>query len=332
MGQVSNWAQRVGENGNRLLDDPSGAWARVAELETGILTDVLLPLALAIFMFGMGLATPLQAFTQATRKPRGIVLGLLGQLVALPVLAVLVVIAFHPLGMDRDIALGILLLGALPGGATSNVLAHLSRGDTALSIVLTAITSLTAILWTPMILLGATHLLYGEGVLVEVAFLDVAGLVVAIIAIPVLVGIAVARKWPAFAVAADRPFRIGAIVFLTLLVGASIAQNRVGFWDKAAVSVPASLLLNALALVAGWGLGLLVNGAQRRTLAIEVGFQNGTFGIVLATTQLDSATAALVPAFYSLVMFATGGVLAAWWARTPPQSDARAPTSAIGSR
>jgi bile acid:Na+ symporter, BASS family len=292
----------------------------MAELETGVITDVLLPLVLAVFMFGMGLATPAKAFGEAAKKPKGLVLGLAGQLVALPVLALLVVVAFHPTGMDRDIALGLLLLGALPGGATSNVLAHLARGHTALSIVLTAITSLTAILWTPMVLLGATNLLYGDGVLVEVSFVDVAGLVVAIIAVPTVLGILVARRWPRFAVAADKPFRIGAIVFLTLLVGAAIAQNRVGFWDKAALSVPAALALNLLAMGAGWLLGLFVDGAQRRTIVIEVGFQNGTFGIVLATTQLDSATAALVPAFYSLVMFATGGLLAAWWARRVPQS------------
>lgn len=303
----------------------------MAELETGILTDVLLPLVLAIFMFGMGLATPVRAFAEAARRPRGMVLGLLGQLVALPALAILVVVAFHPFGMERDIALGLLLLGALPGGATSNVLAHLSRGDTALSIVLTAITSLLAVLWTPGILLGATRLLYGDGVLVEVSFLDIFLLVTAIIAIPVVAGILVARRWPRLATTFDKPFRIGAIVFLALLVGASIAQNRVGFWDKAAASVPASFVLNLLALAVGWGLGLFVNGAQRRTLAIEVGFQNGTFGIVLATTQLGSPTAALVPAFYSLVMFATGGLLAFLWARKPTPAP-HLVTSATGSQ
>lgn len=290
----------------------------MAELETGVVTDVLLPIALAIFMFGMGLATPVRAFGEATLKPRGLALGLAGQLIALPLLAILVVVAFHPTGMERDIALGLLLLGALPGGATSNVLAHLARGHTALSIVLTAITSLTAILWTPVVLLGATHLLYGDGILVEVSFIDIAALVVAIIAVPVVAGILVARRWPGFALAADKPFRLGAIVFLVLLVGAAIAQNRVGFWDKAALAVPAALALNLLAMGAGWVLGLGVDGAQRRTIVIEVGFQNGTFGIVLAVTQLDSATAALVPAFYSLVMFATGGLLAMWWARRAP--------------
>lgn len=296
----------------------------MAELETGVVTDVLLPLALAVFMFGMGLATPVRAFREATLKPRGLALGLAGQLIALPLLAILVVVAFHPTGMGRDIALGLLLLGALPGGATSNVLAHLSRGHTALSIVLTAITSLTAILWTPVVLLGATHLLYGDGILVQVSFTDIAALVVAIIAVPVVAGILVARRWPAFAMAADKPFRLGAIVFLVLLVGAAIAQNRVGFWDKAALAVPAALVLNLLAMGAGWLLGLAVDGAQRRTIVIEVGFQNGTFGIVLAATQLDSATAALVPAFYSLVMFATGGLLAAWWARRAPTGPRRA--------
>jgi BASS family bile acid:Na+ symporter len=289
----------------------------MAELETGIVTDVLLPVILAVLMFGMGLATPARAFRDAAVRPRGIVLGLMGQLLALPALAVLVVVAFHDTGMDRDIAIGFLLLGALPGGATSNVLAHLCRGDTALSIALTAVTSMTAILVTPLVLFGATELLYGDAVEIAVTFRDVAGLVLVVIAVPVVVGILVAKFWPRFAAAVDRPFRIGGIAFLALLVAAALYQNRDGFWDNAAITVPAALALNVLALGAGWILGRFTDAARRRSIVIEVGFQNGTFGIVLATTQLDSATAALSPAFYSLVMFATGGLLAAWWARRP---------------
>lgn len=290
----------------------------MAELETGIVTDVFLPLVLAVMMFGMGMATPARLFGEVARRPRGLLLGLAGQLVALPLVAVAVVALFHPTGMDRDIAIGLLLLGALPGGATSNILAHLCRGDSALSIVLTAVTSLLALLWTPMVLLGATAWLYGDGLGVSLPFLDVMGLVLVVITIPVLAGIFVARRWPAQAARADRPFRIGGIVFLALLVAAAIFENRVGFWDKAGQAVPAALVLNLGAMGAGYVIGRFTDGARRRSIVIEVGFQNGTFGIVLATTQLDSATAALSPAFYSLVMFATGGALAWLWARRAP--------------
>lgn len=298
----------------------------MAELETGLVTDVLLPLVLAVMMFGMGMATPARLFKEVGAKPRGLVLGLVGQLLALPLLAVLVVVVFHPTGMERDIAVGLLLLGALPGGATSNVLAHLCRGETALSIVLTAITSVTALLWTPLVLLGATRWLYGSGVEVALSFADVMGLVLVVITIPVLLGIAVAKRWPVFAARADKPFRIGAVVFLSLLVAAAIVQNADGFWHKAAITVPAALLLNLMAMGAGYVLGRFTDGARRRSIVIEVGFQNGTFGIVLATTQMDSATAALSPAFYSLVMFATGGLLAWAWSRAPAQ-DAQAAAS-----
>lgn len=287
----------------------------MAELETSTVTDVFLPLVLAILMFGMGLSTPARLFGEVARQPRGLVLGLLGQLVALPLLAIGVVVLFHPTGMERDIAVGLLLLGALPGGATSNILSHVCRGDTALSIILTAVTSLTALLWTPLVLLGATRWLYGEGLEIALSFGDVMALVLVVITIPVLAGLFVARKWPGFAARADRPFRIGGIVFLVVLVAAAILENRVGFWDKAALAVPAALALNVLAMGAGYLLGRFTDGARRRSIIIEVGFQNGTFGIVLATTQLDSATAALSPAFYSLVMFATGGALAWFWAR-----------------
>ncbi len=291
----------------------------MAELETGVVTDVFLPLALAVMMFGMGLSTPARLFGEVGRRPKGLLLGLVGQLLALPVLAMAVVIAFHPTGMDQDIAIGLLLLGALPGGATSNILAHLCRGDTALSIVLTAITSLLALLWTPLVLLLGTRWLYGESLNVALPIGDVIGLVLAVITVPVISGILVARKWPTFVERVDRSFRIGGIVLLAFVVGWAIFENRVGFWDKAAVTVPAALALNLLALGAGYLLGRFTDGARRRSIVIEVGFQNGTFGIVLATSQLDSATMALSPAFYSLVMFATGGLLAwAWGRKTPP--------------
>ncbi len=300
----------------------------MAELETSVVTDVLLPLILAVLMFGMGLATPARAFKDVTVKPKALALGLLGQLVALPLLAIGVVVLFHPTGMDREIAIGFLLLGALPGGATSNLLAHLCRGETALSIVLTAVTSISAVLITPLVLFGATDLLYGDAVAINVTFADVAGLALVVIAIPVLVGILVARRWPGFALAADKPFRLGGVVFLALLVAAAIFQNRDGFWEKAALTVPAALALNLAAMGTGWLLGRLTDGARRRSIVIEVGFQNGTFGIVLATTQLDSATAALSPAFYSLVMFATGGALAWMWARTAPIRESATPVAA----
>ncbi len=287
----------------------------MAELETSIVTDVVLPAVLAVLMFGMGLATPARHFRAAATRPRGLLLGLAGQLLVLPVLAVLVVVLFDPTGMERDIALGFLLLGALPGGATSNVLAHVCRGDTALSIVLTAITSLTALLMTPLVVLGATAILYGDGVQTTLPFLDVVGLVLVIVTIPVTAGILVARRRPRFAAAADRSFRIAGVAVLAFVVAWAIYENRVGFWDKAAQTVPAALALNLAAMAAGWMLGRFTDGAQRRSIVIEAGFQNGTFGILLATSQLDSATAALSPAFYSLVMFASGGLLAMLWAR-----------------
>ncbi len=287
----------------------------MAELETSIVTDVILPFVLAIMMFGMGMATPARLFKQVAASPRGLMLGLLGQLVALPLLAIGVVVLFHPTGMERDIAIGLLLLGALPGGATSNVLAHLCRGDTALSIVLTAVTSLGALLWTPLVLLLSTRWLYGEALQVTLPLVKVMGLVLVVITIPVLSGILVAKRWPAFAARVDRPFRTAGIVVLVLVVAAAMFENRVGFWHKAAITVPAALLLNLLAMAAGYALGRFTDGPRRRSIVIEVGFQNGTFGILLASSQLDSASAALSPAFYSLVMFVTGGALAWWWAR-----------------
>lgn len=302
----------------------------MAQLETSIVTDVFLPLVLAVMMFGMGLSTPARLFGDVARKPQALLLGLAGQLLMLPLLAIGVVVLFHPTGMERDIAIGLLLLGALPGGATSNILAHVCRGDSALSIVLTAITSLGALLWTPVVLLLSTRWLYGDGMAVSLPIADVMGLVLVVITIPVTVGILVARRWPAFTERTENGFRLGGIIVLAVVVGWAIFENRANFWSNAAITVPAALLLNLAAMGAGYGLGRFTDGARRRSIVIEVGFQNGTFGILLATTQLDSATMALAPAFYSLVMFATGGLLAWYWARRSVEAPKTVKTQSAG--
>ncbi len=292
--------------------------------ETGILTDVFLPLSLAIIMFGMGLSLKVSDFKRLLSMPRAVGAGLFGQIVLLPLAAMAVTAAFILwFGLSLELALGLLLLSAVPGGATSNLLTFLGKGDHALSVTLTSIVSLGAVLLTPGVLFATTSLLFGDATMIEVSFAEMATLVLAIVAIPVALGMAANARWPGLHAKVDKPLRITGALILAGLIGLIIYQNRADFWTQASLTVPAALALNVVAFAVGLWVGIEARlpEDQRRCLAFEVGFQNGTLGIVLAVSQLGSAQAALMPAFYGLVMFFTGGALAWFWARTEPDDQ-----------
>jgi BASS family bile acid:Na+ symporter len=302
-----------------------------AGLETSVLTDVALPVALAIIMFGLGLGLSGDDFRRVLRMPRAVVAGLVTQVVLLPLAAMATAtLFFFAFDLETELILGLLLLSACPAGTTSNLVAYLARADAALSVTLTTINSLGAAITTPLTFLATTSILLGEGRRVDVSFLDMAVLVLAIVVVPVVLGIGARRLWPRFATRSDKAFRIASAALLALVIVAVLVQNREDLGTLFVASVPASLALNALALAAGYAMARLLRLGlpQARTIAIETGFQNGTLGIAIAITQLDSARAAIVPGFYSLVMFATGAALAWWWARDTRLREADAAASA----
>lgn len=287
-------------------------------LETSLVTDVVLPVALAVVMLGMGLSLTRDDFRRVVKHPKAVAVGLLSQVVVLPLLAMGVAVAFHHLlGFPPILVLGLLLLACCPGGATSNLVTYLARADAALSVTVTAVNSLAAAVTTPLVFWATTSLVFGSPSAVQVSFVEMAGLVALMLVLPIAVGMAVRERRPAWAARAEGPFKVASAVFLLLVVAGAIAQNRAEFWTLAAQSVPAALVLNVLMLAAGVALGRLagLHRRQSRAVAIESAFQNGTLGIALAVGQLGSAQAAIVPGFYSLVMFLTGGAVAFWWAR-----------------
>lgn len=287
-------------------------------IETSVLTDVVLPLALAVIMLGMGLSLKLDDFRRIVRHPKAVAVGLFSQVIVLPLLAMGVAVAFHKaFGFAPVLVMGLLLLACCPGGATSNLVTYLARADAALSVTITAVNSLAAALTTPLVFWATTSLVFGSPTAVSVSFLEMAALVGVVLVVPILLGLAVSHLRPAWAKGAERPFKVASAAFLALVVAGAIYQNRAEFWSLAAQSVPASIVLNVLTLAAGVGLGRLagLHRKQARAVSIESAFQNGTLGIAIAVGQLNSPQAAIVPGFYSLVMFVTGGVVAWWWAR-----------------
>jgi BASS family bile acid:Na+ symporter len=284
-------------------------------MEESVLTSVVLPAALFLIMLGMGLSLVVDDFKRVVAYPKAALTGLFCQLVLLPACGFLLAKAF---GLRPEMAVGLMIIAACPGGVTSNLITHVARADTALSVTLTAINSVVAIFTIPLVVgFGLEHFLdASRGI--ELPVLKTIGQVFGITAVPVSIGMFIRARRPDFADRMDRPARIGSAVVFVLIVAGIIAANldvlREHFAALSGVTVALNLLTMALGAVAG----KLVRLPARQTLtvAIEAGIQNGTLAIVIATSILKQGDMALPGGFYSLVMFVSGAAIMFYGSRT----------------
>jgi BASS family bile acid:Na+ symporter len=277
-------------------------------MNPSILTEVFLPLSLAVIMFGMGLTLTWDDFRRILIYPKAVALGLVNQLLVLPAIAFWFCISFE---LPAELAVGLMILAACPGGATSNLIAHLAKGDTALSVTLTAISSLITVITIPIIVNFAIVYFIPGG---EQKPLNVFGTVIAVLIItivPVFIGMLVNKNRPLLALKLDRPFRIMSIVFFVAIIAAALLKERANIAEYFSAVGPAALALNFATLILGYfsarflGLGK----KQSVTISIESGIQNGTLGITIAATLLVNSQMAIPSAIYGLLMFGTATVL-----------------------
>lgn len=275
-------------------------------MESNILTQLFLPLALAVIMFGMGLSLRFGDFKRILIYPKAVTIGLINQIVFLPIVAFGLIKVF---GLQTELAVGLMILAACPGGATSNLITHLAKGDSALSITLTAFSSLITVLTIPFVVNFAILYFIPNG---EEQQLNVLGTVISVIfitIIPVAIGMMVLKKAPRLAQKWDAPFRkISAIFFVIILIAAVLKEreNLVAYFAEAG---PVALALNLVTLILGFFCGKVfgLGNKQSTTIAIEAGIQNGTLGITIAATLLVNSTMAIPSAIYGLLMFGTAG-------------------------
>ena len=281
-------------------------------METNFLTDLMLPLALGIIMLGMGLSLSPADFKRVVYNPRAAALGFVNQIVILPVVGFLLVLLF---GLENlYLAVGIMVLAACPGGPTSNLISHISKGDTALSISLTAISSLVAVITIPLIInFSLAHFLQ-QGEYVPLPVLDTILRLTIITLIPVGIGMYIRAKAKNFARKMDKPVKIVSGILLFLIIFAAINSNRDIFVSSFRDVGPVALALNTVMLSIGYLTARFfkLNVAQSVTLSVESGIQNGTLGIMIASTLLANDVMAISPAIYSLIMFMTAGIIIAW--------------------
>jgi bile acid:Na+ symporter, BASS family len=276
-------------------------------MQDSILTAVFLPLALAFIMLGMGLSLTVKDFKNILVFPKAIIVGLTNQLILLPVFGFALVQLF---GLSGAMAVGIMILAACPGGATSNLITHLSKGDIALSISLTAISSLITILTIPLIVNFAINF-FGEEGSVALPVFETIIQIMGVTVVPVSIGMVLKKKFPKLALNADKPVRIASAIIFAAVLFAAILKERDSIVEYFILSGPIMLSLNILTLVVGFFLAtvFVLPKRQRLTISIESGIQNGTLGIMIAATLLKNSEMTIPIAIYSLIMFMTSALI-----------------------
>ncbi|MEB3214078.1 MAG: bile acid:sodium symporter family protein [Leptolyngbyaceae bacterium] len=284
-------------------------------MESSVLTAVFLPLALFVIMLGMGLGLKVDDFKRIIVEPKAVILGLVAQLVMLPLVGFLLANLFP---LNPELAVGVMILAACPGGPTSNLITYLARGNVALSISLTAVSSLITVFTIPLIINGAMQSFLGEATTLQLPFLQTVIQIAVITLLPVSIGMVLHAKAPRLATTLEKFVKWLSLAFLGLIIAGLLVKERanVGTFFIQVGGVTLTLMIVAMAL--GYGLATLAKLDSRSATAItvEVGIQNGTLAIAIASspTFLNTPSMAIPAAIYALLMFLVSGAFA-WWAQ-----------------
>lgn len=275
-------------------------------MQQSALTTLFLPIALGIIMLGLGLSLTLDDFKRVTKYPKAITVAMMCQMVLLPLLCFVIA---ELLVESPELAVGLLLLAASPGGATANLYSHLAHGDVALNITLTAVNSVLTLFTLPLIVNLSMEYFLGAGQFVPMPFSKVIE-VFAIVLLPVSIGMIIKSKAPDFAIRMEKPVRIiSAALLILIIISVTIREKQVLLDNFGQLGLPI-LLFNILSMAAGYYLPQLFNIGKKQSIAIgmEIGIHNGTLAIYIALNALNNSTMSVPPAIYSLLMFFTAAL------------------------
>ena len=267
-------------------------------------TDVILPLALAFIMFTLGLGLSISDFSNVFKKPKNFLIGLISQLIFLPIVGLILVIIWP---LPVEIAIGVMLIAAAPGGVTSNILTFFARGDVALSVSLTAVMSLLSAVSVPIVLAISIGLI-GDSSLPESIFLTgIAMSMFLIVTLPVLLGMVVRSFLNSLTLKIEKSARfISTLLFVLVLLGAILAERENVFSYFAQTGLVVLVLNILMMLIAFYWSGFFGTGiSQKKAIAIECGLQNGTLAIFVGTTVFGGGLYIIPAATYSLIMYLT---------------------------
>tara|TARA_A100001011_G_scaffold390366_1_gene473692 strand:+ start:178 stop:1020 length:843 start_codon:yes stop_codon:yes gene_type:complete len=260
------------------------------------------PIALAFIMLALGLGLKGQDFLRVFIKPKDFLVGIICQLVLLPIIAFILIKLFNT---SLEIALGVMIIASAPGGVTSNILTKLAKGDVALSISLTAIVSLISMLSVPFIIFTSAYLLQASNISKEISMFSMSIKMFMIVALPVLIGMLLGKFIKNYTIRKLME-TISVVLFLIMVFGAIWEEGENIIFNMTQAGT-ITLALNIIMMIVGYYVAkFLATGiAQRKCISLECGLQNGTLA-VFVTTQLFNDVTFLIPiATYSLIMFLT---------------------------
>lgn len=272
------------------------------------IATVVLGIALIIIMLGMGLSLKLEDFKRIFIHPKAIFLGLINQLILLPIIGFAIATIFP---VSADIAIGIMILAACPGGPTSNLITHLAKGSIALSVTLTALSSFITILTIPFIINFALEHFISERQIIQLDIVQTIIQILVVTIIPVSIGMLIRKYQESFALKMAKPVRrASGIVLAIIIIGILVKEkdNFVSYFQQAGL---VALCLNVCTMLLGFYSAKLfrIDRKSAISIAIESGIQNGTLAISIAIVLLNNTAFAIAPAVYSLLMFFTGGLM-----------------------
>ncbi|MEY3322762.1 MAG: hypothetical protein RLZZ417_2345 [Bacteroidota bacterium] len=275
-------------------------------MQSSVLSEVFLPLGLAIIMMGLGLSLTLDDFKRIFTYPKAIIIGLFCQMIILPFICYFIAVGFK---LSPELAVGLMLLAAAPGGPTSNLFSHVAKGDVALNVSLTAINSLLSVFTISLIVNMSITMFMETGDVIPLQFKKVLE-VCLIVLIPVSLGMLIRAKATKIAEKLNIPVKIASAIFLATIIILTLYSEKEELpLYFSLVGVPA-LLFNVLCMTVGYFIPRLLNLGKSQAIAIgmEIGIHNGTLAIFIALSVIGNNVMATPAAIYSLFMFFTAAI------------------------
>jgi BASS family bile acid:Na+ symporter len=267
------------------------------------IAKTIAPVCLAIIMFGLGLGLTVADFRRVITIPRDFLIGFFGQVIILPIIAFILI---HIISIPPEIALGVMVIAAAPGGVTSNILTKFANGDVALSVTLTAVVSLLSVITVPLIVYNSASFLSFE-ITKEISMINIAVKMFFVVTVPVIFGMIARSLITDFIVSKTLLVqRLSVILFLVVFISIWVEE-----WDRIISFITraglVAFILNITMIFIGYYMAkFLASGLeQRKCISLECGLQNGTLAVFVATQLFDDIVFMVPTAAYALIMFVT---------------------------
>lgn len=280
----------------------------MTEADIAFVNTTLVPVGLMVIMFSLGLSLGINDFKRLGAKPKACLAGLSGQLIILPLLAFSLVVLFN---LPAEMAVGLMILAACPGGVTSNALVFALRGDVALSVTLTAIASLITIFTTPFIISFSLAFFFDQGAAPVMSVGKTVEKLFQLTVLPISIGMIVRVLAQPVADKLIVYLRPTSMIVLISVIGFSVYASLDLVLDNLIHAGPVAYLLNVLSMLSGWVLAKYI-GLERKqimTVSIEVGVQNATMATFLTLSILNSWNLAIAPTIYGCIMLFNAALL-----------------------